>query len=456
MSPLANRSFLLALLALLAISTALGPAARTAIGNSQDHFDETQSCASKEYQDQSDREAALHAGNASKTTAASTPVATDRRNPTLMVVPGNSDKRLNTTTFVGMGRQVTVCVMGLHDWIYVQKKNPSTLRLSIGGHILGNVLPSAIGPTEEEYLNFILHLDAASTDDWKSWAAIVDASRHEEAGGKLPITVALSDSKEFFETSAYTRVVTASDSWYWILALFVVLIGTLLYLAATSDLLRYTLTTPPKPPLRSPYSLALLQMAFWFCLSLAAYVYICLVTMQVHVPMGSVLGLLGISSTTGLAAIFVDKQKGATSAHLAAEREALKSRIEDLTKGTITAGSASEAELLQKKSRLAMVEALLEISPAETLPATSKGFLNDILSDGESVSFHRFQIAVWTIVLGVVFVWSVYRNITMPEFDASLLTLMGISSGTYVGFKFPEKLKTGDAPAAGANTGAGT
>jgi hypothetical protein len=34
----------------------------------------------------------------------------------------------------------------------------------------------------------------------------------------------------------------------------------------------------------------------------------------------------------------------------------------------------------------------------------------------------------------------------MPEFDASLLTLMGISSGTYLGFKFPEKLKTGDTP----------
>ena len=373
-----------------------------------------------------------------------------------MVVPGNAEKRLNTTTFVGMGRQVTVCAMGLHDWIYVQKKNPSSLRLSIGGHILGNVLPSAIGPSEEEYVNFILHLDATTTDDWKAWAAIVDASRHEEAGGKLPITVAMSDSKEFFETSAYTRVVTASDSWYWILALFVVMIGILLYLAGTTDLLRYTLTTPPKHPLRSPYSLGLAQMAFWFCLSLAAYVYICLVTKQVHVPMGSVLGLLGISSTTGLAAIFVDKQKGTATANLAAEREALKSRIQDLTKSTIAAGSAAETELLQKKNRLALVEALLEQSPAETSPATSKGFLTDILSDGDSISFHRFQIAVWTIVLGVVFVWSVYRNITMPEFDASLLTLMGISSGTYLGFKFPEKLKTGDNSPATATAGTGT
>jgi hypothetical protein len=27
----------------------------------------------------------------------------------------------------------------------------------------------------------------------------------------------------------------------------------------------------------------------------------------------------------------------------------------------------------------------------------------------------------------------------MPEFDTTLLGLMGISSGTYIGFKFPEK-----------------
>jgi hypothetical protein len=49
---------------------------------------------------------------------------------------------------------------------------------------------------------------------------------------------------------------------------------------------------------------------------------------------------------------------------------------------------------------------------------------------------------VWTLVLGGVFVWGVYRNMSMPEFDASLLTLMGISAGTYVGFKFPEVPKT--------------
>jgi hypothetical protein len=299
-----------------------------------------------------------------------------------------------------------VCVMGLHDWIWVQGNKPGNLRLSIGGHILSSVAPSAIGPSDQEYLNFIPHLDPAESDDWKAWAEIVYAERHagkDKALGRQAMTLALADSKEFFETTAYPRIGTGGDSWYWILGLFILLIGTLLYLGATSDMLRYVVGAKPQGGKRPPFSLGLVQMAFWFCLALGAYVYICMVTRQVHVPMYSVLGLLGISATTGLAAVFVDKQK---------------------TSGSPEAQAAAAAS-----------------------PASSQGFWADVLSDGDGISFHRFQIAVWTMVLGVVFVWSVYRDITMPEFDASLLTLMGISSGTYIGFKFPEKLKTGDTSA---------
>ena len=42
---------------------------------------------------------------------------------------------------------------------------------------------------------------------------------------------------------------------------------------------------------------------------------------------------------------------------------------------------------------------------------------------------------VWTLVLGVIFVASVYNDLSMPEFSATLLGLMGISSGTYLGVK---------------------
>jgi hypothetical protein len=48
-------------------------------------------------------------------------------------------------------------------------------------------------------------------------------------------------------------------------------------------------------------------------------------------------------------------------------------------------------------------------------------------------------MVVWTIILGVVFAARVKSDLVMPDFSATLLGLMGISSGTYIGFKFPEQ-----------------
>jgi hypothetical protein len=97
----------------------------------------------------------------------------------------------------------------------------------------------------------------------------------------------------------------------------------------------------------------------------------------------------------------------------------------------------------------ALGAALIDTNDAGGVKAAetkSNGFLRDVLDDGHGISFHRFQMFVWTIVLGVIFCASVYRRLAMPDFSATLLGLMGISSGTYLGFKFPEKSNA--APAA--------
>lgn len=59
-------------------------------------------------------------------------------------------------------------------------------------------------------------------------------------------------------------------------------------------------------------------------------------------------------------------------------------------------------------------------------------FLEDILTEKDGVSVHRFQIFVWTIVLGIIFGISVAQDLVMPEFSATLLGLMGISSATFL------------------------
>jgi hypothetical protein len=72
-------------------------------------------------------------------------------------------------------------------------------------------------------------------------------------------------------------------------------------------------------------------------------------------------------------------------------------------------------------------------------PQQTEGFITDLLTDVNGISFHRMQMLVWTLVLGLLFVYTVWRRLSMPDFDAALLALTGITAGTYLGFKFPEK-----------------
>jgi len=77
------------------------------------------------------------------------------------------------------------------------------------------------------------------------------------------------------------------------------------------------------------------------------------------------------------------------------------------------------------------------LSHVPTLPEKSQGFLLDILRDETGISFHRFQMVIWTVILGFVFVVGVFRNLELPDSSPTLLGLMGISAGIYIGFKVP-------------------
>jgi hypothetical protein len=145
---------------------------------------------------------------------------------------------------------------------------------------------------------------------------------------------------------------------------------------------------PEIPPAKRPYSLSLFQMAFWFFLVIAAYVFMWLISDELDTITDSVLALIGIGAATAIGSAVIDQNK---------------------------AGDAPP--------------------PA----VTSTSFIHDVISDATGVSLHRFQMFVWTLVLGVIFIASVYKSLEMPEFSATLLGLMGISSGTYLGFKVPEK-----------------
>jgi hypothetical protein len=92
-------------------------------------------------------------------------------------------------------------------------------------------------------------------------------------------------------------------------------------------------------------------------------------------------------------------------------------------------------------ARPAVDERIAEINTTMATRNQTKqkeSFLTDLLTDDNGqIALHRYQIIGWTLVLGFIFVASVARDLTMPEFNGTLLALMGISSGTYLGFKMP-------------------
>ena len=134
----------------------------------------------------------------------------------------------------------------------------------------------------------------------------------------------------------------------------------------------------------STFSLAKSQLAFWTLIIVGSVGYIFAITGDMPLITGSTLILLAVSIGTTVGA-------------------------------SLIGGSKTKAVLSE-----------------------SKGFFIDILSDDDGVSIHRFQMVVWTVFIGIYFIYSVFNSLDIPQISKELLALMGISSGTYLGLKIPE------------------
>jgi len=244
---------------------------------------------------------------------------------------------------------------------------------------------------------------------------------------------------------------------YGVIAVVVVFLTLILFLwlARTTNLIREPGPCPVPGKLR-PYNLGRAQMAFWLFLIYASYVVIWLITNALDTITPSLLGLMGISAGTALGEALIDSGKlnarDDQLQSLTAEKQSLEQSIPELqsqvndlnSRANLTPEDTANRDSLNRqlqnnRARLAQISEQIRTVTPSAAAGVSKGFLRDILSDSSGYSFHRFQIFAWTIVLGIMFISSVYNNLTMPDFSATLLGLMGISSGTYIGFKFPEQ-----------------
>ncbi|HKF49298.1 MAG TPA: hypothetical protein VKB38_18205 [Terracidiphilus sp.] len=280
-------------------------------------------------------------------------------------------------------------------------------------------------------------------------------------GIRRPITfsVGLEDQSSFDSVyeAGNTVDLTVISPWYGVIALIVIVLNlvVLIWLARTTSIIREPGPKPGGGKLRR-YSLGRAQMAFWFLLIFTAYVVVWLITGALDTITPSLLALMGISAATGLSEAMIDSGKDAASESQSQDRTAEKRVLEQdiaqaqaqvteierkpaLSPEDLSNRESLSSRLTSQRVRLSQISQEIQALTPAAETHVSAGFMRDILSDGNGVSFHRFQIFAWTIVLGIMFLSSVYNGLTMPEFSASLLGLMGISSGTYIGFKFPEQ-----------------
>jgi hypothetical protein len=241
-------------------------------------------------------------------------------------------------------------------------------------------------------------------------------------------------------------------------------------LARESDIIR-----DRKPVLwkqRKPYSLSQSQAAWWFFFVVIGFIFIWLVTGQRDLS-PSVLVLLGIGFATAIGSTVIDRSRtntplteatavGSDLTTLLQDKDTLE---QELTDGEAQLSRASAADRPQvqdafDKKQRQYEEKIKEIRTKfpDALGWKHDKFHIDILSDSHGVNFHRFQMVVWTVVLGIVFIHEVLSRLAMPEFSTTLLTLMGISNGTYLIGKSSEPQGTlgvqpgGVAGGAGGNT----
>ncbi len=202
---------------------------------------------------------------------------------------------------------------------------------------------------------------------------------------QYPIPTMVKDKNSF-------KLIMVRKRWFYIsVVALVVLLGLFIVLAIKTDILRDIGPNPPHGG-RRPYSLAQTQMAIWLFTIMSSWLLLYVLKHTFDTINESLVILMGISSGAGIGAVTIDSN-----------RKALIKR--------------------------------------------SKGFIKDILSDSNGISFHRFQVFAWTIVMVLVFIRQVASYLVMPEFSGALLTLMGISSGTYLGFKVSEKPGLGESGA---------
>jgi hypothetical protein len=301
----------------------------------------------------------------------------------------------NTTAVplsAGIGQWLTIPLTQPDPALCASSGTPPALSLRLNGLDTGLPAVGCDGTADHPSVTYRLSPQTAGGNSGvdAAWQAILHNPWHTDQGHfvrSFELKLLKSDGTAVQKSQTLLLTLVTPQRLYAALAL-IAAVWLLLCLAGRrSSLLRDSNSNASG--LARPYSLARVQMAWWFALVFAAYVLIWTLTRD-WVPLTSTtLALLGISGATGLAASGIDQSAGGA--------------------GT-----------------------------PRTVPA-SAGFFTDILTDVNGITLARLQLLLWNVTLGLVFLSQVFADLRVPDFDTSTLGLLGLSAGAYVGFKVPEQ-----------------
>ena len=351
---------------------------------------------------------------------------------------------------------------------------PSTAKIFLGDREIKDV--KAELTADGRGLVFPLRMTTANKDDWGKLLGSPSAPAIA-----LPIAVSLGGQRLAWKgNSPETNVkVGVYHPWEMFAAAAVVVaaVAFVFYMAGTTTLLRDTLV----PQIRisdRPFSLARSQMAWWFILILASFGVVYVITGSTEAISAQALVLLGITSATAIGSSLIDQSRndqakdlgpklaalgfktcadvetavrtilgiskgGWNAGHLLAARQQTTGQIDQLqtkltASGMLQPAIDSDPAVVALRDRLAGISSL-EKYDALIADYRSVSWWVDVINDINGPTVHRLQIVVWTAVLGLIYVLQTYRSLQVPQFSDNLLTLMGISSGVYLGLKIPEK-----------------
>ena len=207
------------------------------------------------------------------------------------------------TPEVALFHTIRVKVNGLQDWLGQQCSEYSDFILYVDGNGFKGMKPK-VSLVDGDKLQFDLRRNSDSQENKDAWTAILSRRPRTWQHDDVPITVGLANGQQVKSSAKATLTVINFIGFVIFVISFLAAIFLFWWLANISDIIR---DAGPQPegfdkrgkPNRKRYSLARTQMAFWFFIIAASYVFIWMVTSDLTGPTAGVLGLMGISAATG-------------------------------------------------------------------------------------------------------------------------------------------------------------